>query len=71
MTMPDDSRQDDHDYVIYARFCLDLAVKEPDRAHRLLLREMAAAWLNLTDSAPAVPATPPAARPPTDGHSPR
>lgn len=70
MTKRDAPRQDDYDYEAYARFCLDLAAKEPDRRHRLVLREMAAAWLNLAESAaPSLAAKLPAAKPPTDGHS--
>lgn len=59
MTEPDHSPPHGNSYEAYARFCLDLASKQPDRRHRLLLREMAAAWLNVADgTAP-------------DGHAPR
>jgi hypothetical protein len=51
MTKADDIQPDG--YEGYARFCLALAAKAPDRRNRLVLREMAAAWLNLADgSAP-------------------
>ncbi|CAN5351771.1 hypothetical protein BH11PSE4_BH11PSE4_21050 [soil metagenome] len=36
----------DH-YETYAKHCLTLAAQTPDRASRLLLREMAAEWLKL------------------------
>lgn len=45
MDKTDDTQQSDYDD--YARFCLHLAAKLPDRSSRLVLREMAAAWLTL------------------------
>jgi len=35
-------------YETYARHCLSLTAHVRDRSSRLLLREMAAEWLNLT-----------------------
>ena len=48
MANPDDTT----DYDTYAQFCLKLATQTPDRPSRLMLREMAAQWLNLSASAP-------------------
>jgi hypothetical protein len=45
MDKNNDTQQNDYDD--YARFCLHLAAKLPDRSSRLVLREMAAAWLTL------------------------
>jgi hypothetical protein len=64
VTDTDHARQTDYDG--YARFCLELAAQTPDRATRLQLREMAAAWLNL--SAGAAVAGRPESRPALDGH---
>lgn len=50
MANPDDTT--DNDYNAYAQFCLKLATQTPDRPSRLMLREMAAQWLSLSDSAP-------------------
>ena len=38
-----------NDFFSYAQFCLKLAAQTPDRASRLMLREMAAQWLKLVD----------------------
>ena len=70
MTESNDPRHDGHSFEAYARFCLDLAAKEPDRGHRLVLREMAAAWLNVTDdTAPGLTADRRDEGPETDGHA--
>ena len=37
------------EYVSYAEFCLTLAKGTSDRDTRIMLREMAAEWLVLTD----------------------
>ena len=37
-------------YETYARHCLLVAARTPDRDSRLILREMAAEWLNLAAS---------------------
>jgi hypothetical protein len=50
------------DYESYARHCLTLASQTPDRASRLLLREMAAEWLKL-----AIPDRDAAGRTPLNG----
>ncbi len=39
-----------NDYDSYAQFCLKLAAQTQDRPSRLMLREMAAQWLNLLDA---------------------
>lgn len=70
MTKDDDHPHDD--YHLYARFCLDLAAKLPDRSNRLLLREMAAAWLTLAENASPGFAGDASDDPPaTDGHAPQ
>lgn len=69
--MTNDDKPPHDDYEAYARFCLDLAAKAPDRRTRLVLREMAAAWLNLAgDAAPGYAAERPDQGPATDGHAP-
>jgi hypothetical protein len=45
MTDPVFSHSDQ--YETYAQHCLSVATHTPDRASRLILREMAAEWLNL------------------------
>ena len=45
MADPDFNRGDQ--YETYAQHCLLVAARAPDRASRLMLREMAAEWLNL------------------------
>jgi hypothetical protein len=50
MTAPVFNRGDQYD--TYARHCLTVAARTPDRDSRLILREMAAEWLNLAASVP-------------------
>jgi inactivated superfamily I helicase len=66
---PDAARQ--NGFEAYAKFCLDLAAEVPDRRRRLVLREMAAAWLNLADGTLTVFAADPLdVKAPSDGQSP-
>ena len=53
--MTDSNDDQSTDYQSYARFCLKLASQMPDRNSRLVLREMAAQWLQLSDAGDRAP----------------